>query len=133
MTKKDPKYTIYGFTPGTTTHPQSPIGGSQQPTEIRKIENVKSDVEHILHGLDIKYPIKSKSEFLNILVTDFPDVCDLGENERKLSLRDLIIIMKDSDFPLHSDHEAATLLAASCPVTAQAADFDSDTGISRNP
>jgi hypothetical protein len=121
MPQKDPKYTIYGFTPGTTSHPQSPIGGSQQPVEVRKMENIKVEVEHILQGLDIKYPIKSKKEFLDIIVADFPDMCVL-EN-KKLSLRDLIFMMKDSDFPIQSDHEAAILLAASCPITAQAADF----------
>jgi hypothetical protein len=120
MSDKKPKYTIYGFTPGTTTHPQSPIGGSKQPVELREMQNIKVQVEHILQGLDIKYPIQSKAEFMNIIEADLPDICDLGN--KKLSLRDLIFNMKDSDFPIHSDHEAATLLAASCPISAQAAE-----------
>ena len=70
MAEKKPKYTIYGFTPGTTTHPQSPIGGSQQPTELREMQQLKTEIEHVLEGMDIQYPIRSKAEFLNIVEAD---------------------------------------------------------------
>ena len=120
MSDKKPKYSIYGFTPGTTSHPQSPIGGSQQPVELRELEILKTQVEHVLQGLAIAYPIRSKREFLEIVSADLPDLCDVAG--RKLSLRDLIFITRDADYPIHSDHEAATLLASSCPVSAQAAE-----------
>jgi hypothetical protein len=120
MAEKKEKYMIYGTTPGTTTHPQPPIGGSQQPTEMREMEELKARVERVLQGLDIKYPIRSKAEFINIVEADLPDICDPGR--RKLSLRDLISILRDDDFPINSVHEAATLLAASCPISARAAE-----------
>ena len=121
MGEKRPKYSIYGFTPGTTTHPQSPIGGSQQPVEVRELQELKARVERILRGLVIRYPIRSKAEFMDIVVADVPDLCEAAGGKR-LSLRDLIFSLRDADFPLRSDHEAAELLAASCPVSAQAAE-----------
>ncbi len=121
MVEKKEKYTIYGTTPGTPSHPQSPIGGSRQPAELREMEEQKAEVERVLRGLDIRYPIRSKAEFLDIVARADPRaVCDLGR--RKLSLRDLIAILRAADFPIHSGHEAAELLAASCPISAQAAE-----------
>lgn len=122
MAGKKYEYSKYGTTPGgaSHSHPQSPIGGSKQPNEIRKMESVKTTVERILQGLDIRYPIASKNEFMEIITPDIPGICDIGN--KKLSMRDLIFSLRDDDFPIKSDHEAANLLAASCPIIAQAAE-----------
>jgi hypothetical protein len=122
MANKKYEYSIYGTTPGGApeSHPQSPIGGSRQPNELRQMEDLKATVERILQGLDIRYPITSKNEFMEIITRDVPGICDFGN--KKLSLRDLIFSLRDADFPIDSDHRAATLLAASCPISVRAAE-----------
>ena len=75
--------------------------------------NLKVQVERILQRLAIQYPIKTKVDFLKAIKADVPDICDTGK--QKLSLRGLIKLLREADFPLHSDHEAAELLAAFLP------------------
>jgi hypothetical protein len=116
MAEKKVNYTIYGSIPGSASEssPQSPTGGPQQPTGLHMMENIKVEVERFLQSLDIKYPIRSRAEFLGLIKRDMPGICDLGE--RKLSLRDLISITQEEDYPIKSDHAAAELLAGSCPL-----------------
>jgi hypothetical protein len=118
MPAKKPRYTIYGEVPETSKQPWTSTEGSWQPVELLKMGELKTKVERILHGLAIKYLIRSKADFLNAVEADIPDICDTGK--RKLSLRNLIMMLREADFPINSDHEAAELLAASCPVPARA-------------
>jgi hypothetical protein len=118
MAEKKERYTIYGTIPGESSeeYPQSPTGGPQQPVGLHIMENMKVRIEQFLQGLDIKYPIRSREEFMTIIRRDL-DISGICELEhRKLSLRDLISITQDSDYPLNSDHQAAELLASSCPL-----------------
>ena len=116
MAEKKENYTIYGSIPGAASEsfPQSPTGGPQQPSWLHRMDDIKVEIEQFLQGLDISYPIRSREEFMNILKTDIPGICEL--EHRTLSLRDLVSIMRDDDFPIKSDHEAANLLAGTCPV-----------------
>jgi hypothetical protein len=116
MAEKKENYTIYGSIPGAASEsfPQSPTGGPQQPTGLHMLENIKVEVERFLQSRDIRYPIRSREEFLDVIKQDMPGICDLGE--RKLSLRDLISITQEEDYPINSDHQAAELLAGSCPL-----------------
>ena len=87
MAEKKENYTIYGSIPGAASEsfPQSPTGGPQQPTGVHIMENIKVEVERFLQSRDIKYPIRSREEFLDMIKRDMPGICDLGE--RKLLLR----------------------------------------------
>lgn len=118
MPAKKSRFTIYGELPETSKQPWTSTEGSWQPVELNEMGDLKVQVEHILQGLAIKYPIKTKAEFLKAVRHDVQDICDTGK--QKLSLKSLIKLLKDADFPLHSDHEAAELLAASCPFPARA-------------
>jgi hypothetical protein len=117
MPDKKARYTIYGEVPETSKRPWTSTEGSWQPVELEEMGEIKMQVERVLQGLAIRYPIKSKAEFLKAVAPDVPGICDIGK--RKLSLRDLIKLLREADFPLHSDHEAAELLAASCPIPAR--------------
>ncbi|HEY3273125.1 MAG TPA: MTH865 family protein [Methanocella sp.] len=116
MAEKKENYTIYGSVPGEASelYSQSPVGGPQQPTGLHIMENIKVEIERFLQGMDITYPIRSRAEFLEVIKQDMPGICDLGR--QKLSLRDLISITQEDDYPLDSDHQAAELLAGSCPL-----------------
>jgi hypothetical protein len=113
-----PRMTIYGEVPRTSKEPWTSTEGSWQPAGLEELDELKAQVERVLGELAIKYPVRSKADFLKVVKTDVPGICDAGR--QKLSLRDLIKLLKETDFPLHSDHEAAELLAASCPVPARA-------------
>ena len=117
MPDKKSRYTIYGELPETSKEPWKSTEGSWQPVELNEMGNLKVQVERILQRLAIQYPIKTKVEFLKAIKADVPDICDTGK--QKLSLRGLIKLLREADFPLHSDHEAAELLAASCPLPAR--------------
>ncbi|MGA9140765.1 MAG: MTH865 family protein [Methanocella sp.] len=116
MAEKKENYTIYGSVTGPASEysPQSPAGGPQQPSWLHRMEDIKVEIERFLQGLDITYPIRSRGEFMSALTSDIPGICEL--ERRTLSLRDLVSIMRDDDFPIKSDHEAANLLAGTCPV-----------------
>jgi hypothetical protein len=118
MSDKKERYTIYGSIPGAASEsfPESPAGGPQQPALVHRLDDMKVEIERFLHGLDIAYPIRSKNEFLDMVKKDMPGICELGN--RQISLRDLISITRDDDFPLKSVHEAAELLAGTCPIRA---------------
>ena len=109
MPDKRPKYSIYGFTPGTTSHPQSPIGGSQQPVEARELEDVKTEVEHILQGLAIVYPIRSKREFLDVVSADLPGLCVVSGDDQRPALASLLWDLS-RDLPAISDALAGSYL-----------------------
>ena len=118
MAEKKDIYTIYGAIPGAASEefPQSPAGGPGQPAGLHIIEEMKAQIERFLQARDVRYPIRSRAAFLSMIPRDqdMPDICKL--ERRKLSLRDLIDITRDEDYPLHSDHEAAELLAGTCPL-----------------
>lgn len=118
MAEKKENYTIYGSVtgPASESFPQSPSGGPQQPSWLHRMDDIKVEIERFLQGLDISYPIRSREEFMNVLTSDMPGICEL--EHRTLSLRDLVSITRDDDFPINSDHEAANLLAGTCPMRA---------------
>jgi hypothetical protein len=118
MTEKKDIYTIYGSIPGAATEesPRLPASGPGQPAGLHMIEDMKVQIERFLQARVIRYPIRSRAEFLSIIPRDqdVPGICTM--ERRKLSLRDLIYITGEGDYPLHSDHEAAELLAGTCPI-----------------
>ena len=121
MADKEPQYTIYGETPNPLVQDiQSPLGGNRQPMELRELAELKAAVERLLHTMRIRYPIRSREELLRFVKGDRPALCHV--RGKGISLRDLINSLDAGDFPIRSDHEAATLLAASCPVPARAAE-----------
>jgi hypothetical protein len=116
MEKRESEYSIYGRLSGGPPPPESIPEGPLQAGEQAAKDRMKSRMLEILRRFDLRYPVRSRRELLAMIKTDVPGVCDTGD--RKLGLRDLVTILSDEDFPLRSDHEAATILSAACPIPA---------------
>jgi hypothetical protein len=106
MGDKGPRYSIYGESPEVS-----------EATEIHEIERVKADAVETLKKIGVSFPVRSKKEFLNSIRKDKPTHCTY--RGREISLKELIGFLRDDDFPLNSPAEAATMLAAACPIYAR--------------
>jgi len=106
MSDRGPRYSIYGESPEVS-----------EATELHEIERVKADALEKLKKLGLKYPVRSRQEFLEAIRQDEPVYCYY--RGRNISLKELAGYLRDEDFPLEGAAEAATLLAAACPIHAQ--------------
>ena len=103
MGDKKPVYDIYGDS--------SPYS---EATEVRELDRVKSSSLEALKNMGVKFPIKTKKEFIDAITDDRPAACVYRGKE--ISLKELVESLMDSDFPIRSAASAATLLAAACPI-----------------
>jgi hypothetical protein len=103
------RYSIYGESPDVS-----------ETTEIHELERVKSDAVEKLEKIGLSFPIGSRRDFLNAVRTDKPTYCSY--RGKRISLKELIAYLSDEDFPLNSLAEAATMLAAACPIHASSAE-----------
>jgi hypothetical protein len=103
------RYSIYGESPDVS-----------EATEIHELERVKSDALEKLEKIGLSFPIRTRRDFLNAIRTDKPSYCNY--HGKKTSLKELITYLRDEDFPLNSLAEAATMLAAACPIHARSAE-----------
>lgn len=120
MADQDHQYSIYGSTTGGDPNLQSPIEGPMQAKELLDKMELKPRLLGILRNLGLRYPIKSRADFLGAIKRDVPGACQIPD--RPLSLKDMVSLLRDSDFPLNSDLEAASRLAEACPISAVSAE-----------
>jgi hypothetical protein len=118
MAEKEDKYSIYGSTSGIDAGSLRPVDGVHQAEEWAEKMDMKPKMLGLLRSMKLSYPIKSREEFAGMIKKDIPTACEVSG--RKLSLKEMISILKDTDFPVKNEIEAASLLASACPVPAQA-------------
>ena len=115
MADKEEKYTIYGSTTGIDAESMRPVGGIHQPEEFAEKMDLEPRMRDMLHGMNISYPIRTREEFASKVKADMPTACEVSG--KKLPLGEMISILKDTDFPVRNETEAASLLASACPVS----------------
>jgi hypothetical protein len=118
MAEKEEKYSIYGSTSGIDAGSLRPVDGVHQAEEWAEKIDMKPQMLDLLRSMNLNYPIKSREEFAGMIKNDTPTACEVSG--RKLSLKEMISILKDTDFPVNNEIEAANLLASACPVPARA-------------
>ena len=116
MTDKESEYSIYGSRTGADAGGLRPDEGIHQAEEwVQKLE-LKPQMLDLLRSLQIDYPINSRDEFISRVKDDMPTNCEVAG--KKLSIKEMISILNDSDFPIRNELEAANLMAEACPVSA---------------
>jgi hypothetical protein len=106
MADKKHAYTIYGE--------------SQQPSEAaaqQELEDVKAKIEQALSRTSLSFPVRSKEELLKAVPGDLDVGCK--HIDRRIPLGDLISGLREDDFPMDNAGDAATLIAAHCPISAE--------------
>jgi hypothetical protein len=114
MEEKEPIYSIYGDS-----------SRYSQATEMREIERVKSQAFEAISSMGLRFPVDSKQELVDAITEDRPTACHSGD--RTISLKELAGSLRDGDFPIRDAAEAATLLAAACPVHHESPEGSPDT------
>jgi hypothetical protein len=101
-------------------HAYTIYGESQQPSEAaaqQELEDVKTNIEEALSSTSLSFPVRSKEELLNVVPGDLDVGC--RHVDRRIPLGDLISGLREDDFPMNNVGDAATLIAAHCPVSAE--------------
>lgn len=117
MADKERRYSIYGSRTGADAGELAPPDGVHQAEEWLEKMELKPGMLALLNTLNLRYPIGSKSEFLSAIKADVQTGCEISG--KKMTLKDMISLLKESDFPIRSGSEAASLLAQACPVPAR--------------
>lgn len=95
-------------------------GESQQPSEAasqQELEDVKARIEEALSRAGVSFPVRSKEELQKAVPGDLDVGC--RHIERRIPLGDLISSLREDDFPMDNAGDAATLIAAHCPISAE--------------
>ncbi len=90
-------------------------GPTGAPEGIMEIDSMKAKIVELLEGCPIQFPIKSKREFADIFPFGTPIRCSY--KGKPTSIHDIIRDMSDSDFPIQSAGDAATMLISKCDVS----------------
>lgn len=116
MADKEYEYSIYGSRTGADAGGLQPDEGIHQAEEWMQKLELKPQMLDLLRSLNIGFPINTREEFISRVKDDVPTTCEVAG--KKLSIKDMIAILKESDFPIKNEIEAASLMADACPVSA---------------
>ncbi|MGE5403286.1 MAG: MTH865 family protein [Candidatus Doudnabacteria bacterium] len=98
MTIKKPDYSEHAEAPGASS--------------IKELEMMKVEIVSELTGAGIKFPIKSREELMKIFPKPTPMGCMY--KGKIMTMHDLIMRLNNSDFPIQSAGDVATLLTTRC-------------------
>jgi hypothetical protein len=90
------------------------LGRSGSPREILDIDELKADIVEQLREARVEFPIRSRRDLGNIYPYGTPKSCVY--KGIKVSLHDLIPLLEESDFPIRSPGDAATMLVSKCEL-----------------
>jgi len=98
MTIDKPKYTEHAQAPGASG--------------IKELDMLKVKLFEMADGAAVKFPINNKSELLMVFPKSTPMACSYkGET---MTMYQLIQHLDDSDFPIKSAGDLATILTTRC-------------------
>ena len=98
MTIEKPKY---------TEHVQAP--GAQG---IKELDMMKVEIVEMINGAGIKFPIRNSTELLKVFPKSTPMGCSYKGKTQ--TMYDLIQRLDQSDFPIRSAGDLATILTTRC-------------------
>jgi hypothetical protein len=93
--------------------------GGEEPIQqnIEDVDQMKSTIVRQLTECGVKFPISSKRELADIYPFGTPLKCSYKGKET--SIHDIVRDLNDSDFPINTPGDAATLLTSRCEITAR--------------
>lgn len=100
MSIEKPKYSEHAEAPGASS--------------IKELEMMKVEIVSQLVGAGIKFPITSKKQLMTIFPKPTPMGCQY--KGKILTMHDLIEHLNDSDFPIKSAGDVATILTTRCYI-----------------
>jgi hypothetical protein len=90
-------------------HAESPAS-----REIKDLEMLKMEIVSLLNGKNIKFPVKSKYELVQVFPPDA--LCGCKYKGRMLTMNELVMLLSDGDFPLATAGDVAIVMTSRCPV-----------------
>jgi|AGTN01.1.fsa_nt_gi Uncharacterized protein conserved in archaea len=84
------------------------------PEGIKEIDEMKAKIVDQLVSCGVRFPIRNRSELAEIYPMGTPIKCRY--QGRDTSIHDIIKDLKDSDFPIKTPGDAASLLTGQCEV-----------------
>ena len=90
------------------------LGEEPAPKEIEDIEMLKMAIVEQLRDANVQFPIKDKAQLADIYPKGTRKSCIY--KGKTLSLHDMIPMLDNSDFPINSAGDAATVLLSKCDL-----------------
>ena len=90
------------------------LGEEPAPREIEEIDELKIAIVEQLRDAQVQFPIKDKAQLSNIYPRGTRKSCIF--RGKVVSLHDLIPLLDNSDFPINSAGDAATVLLSKCDL-----------------
>lgn len=98
MTIEKPKYNEHAQAPGASG--------------IKDLDMMKVEMVEMVTGAGVQFPIHDRAGLLKVFPKSTPISCSVGG--KKWSMYDLIQHLNDSDFPIKSAGDLATMLTTRC-------------------